>query len=140
MLVKTYAFDLELLSIAYQRGARIAEAPVVIRFGQKFGCLKASTVRTMAWDSLAVFYRLRVLKYYAKAEVPKKLGHDPLVSIVIACPGDSWMLQECLKGIAEQTYANYEVLVLPDAPIPQTPQHPIHASRFSFTERGMESW
>ena len=114
MLVKTYAFDLELLSIAYQRGAKIAEAPVVIRFGQKFGCLKPSTVKTMAWDSLAVFYRLRILKYYAKAEVPRKMDHDPLVSIVIACPGDSWMLQECLEGIAAQTYRKHEVIVLPD--------------------------
>ena len=114
MLVKTYAFDLELLAIAHQRGARIAEAPVVIRFGQKFGCLRARTVKTMALDSLAVFYRLKVLKYYAKAEIPPKLGHDPRVSVVIACPGDSWMLQECLKGLAGQTYRNFEVIVLPD--------------------------
>ena len=114
MLVKTYAFDLELLAIAHQRGARIAEAPVVIRFGDKFGCLKANTVKTMALDSLAVFYRLRVLKYYAKAEVPKRPDHEPLVAVVIACPADSWMLQECLNGIAAQTYANCEVIVLPD--------------------------
>ena len=97
MLVKTYAFDLELLAIAHQRGAKIAEAPVVIRFGNKFGALKANTVKTMALDSLAVFYRLRVLRYYAKAEVPPKLDHDPLVSVVIACPRRSWMLDECLK-------------------------------------------
>ena len=114
MLVKTYAFDLELLAIAHQRGAKIAEAPVVIRFGDKFGCLKANTVKTMALDSLAVFYRLRILKYYANAEVPKKLDRDPLVSIVIACPNSSWMLSECLAAIDRQTYRNYEVIVLPD--------------------------
>jgi len=114
MLVKTYAFDLELLAIAHQRGAKIAEAPVVIRFGNKFGALKTNTVKTMALDSLAVFYRLRVLRYYAKAEVPPKLDHDPLVSIVIACPGDSWMLRQCLEGIAAQSYRNFEVIVLPD--------------------------
>ena len=114
MLVKTYAFDLELLSIAHQRGAKIAEAPVVIRFGDKFGALKSSTVKAMAIDSLAVFYRLRVLKYYAKAEIPKKMDHDPLVSIVIACPGDSWMLRECLKAIEAQSYRKFEVIVLPD--------------------------
>ena len=114
MLVKTYAFDLELLAIAHQRGAKIAEAPVVIRFGNKFGALKANTVRTMALDSLAVFYRLRVLRYYAKAEIPPKLDHDPLVSVVIACPGDSWMLQQCLAALANQSYRNFEVIVLPD--------------------------
>lgn len=114
MLVKTYAFDLELLSIAHQRGAKIAEAPVVIRFGNKFGALKAHTVKTMALDSLAVFYRLRVLKYYAHAEVPPKLGRAPLVSVVIACPNRSWMLDECLKALAAQTYRSFEVIVLPD--------------------------
>ena len=114
MLVKTYAFDLELLSIAHQRGAKIAEAPVVIKFGNKFGALKAHTVKTMALDSLAVFYRLRVLKYYAKAEIPKRMDHLPLVSVVIACPYGSWMLDECLKALSEQTYRNFEVIVLPD--------------------------
>ncbi len=114
MLVKTYAFDLELLAIAHQRGAKIAEAPVRIRFGSKFGALKAHTVKTMALDSLAVFYRLKILKYYAKAEAPRKLAVPPRVSIVIACPGDSWMLQECLRAIAAQTYRNFEVIVLPD--------------------------
>ena len=114
MLVKTYAFDLELLSIAHGRGAKISEAPVEIRFGQKFGALKVRTVRDMVHDTLAVYYRLRLLHYYAKVEVPPPLDHRPFVSVVIACPGDSWMLQECLKGLAGQTYRNFEVIVLPD--------------------------
>ena len=114
MLVKTYAFDLELLAIAASRGAKIAEAPVVIRFGNKFGALKPKTVYEMAKDTLAVFYRLRLLKYYAKCLVPKKLDHDPLVSIVIACPGGSWMLDECLAAIAKQSYEKWEAIVLPD--------------------------
>jgi len=46
--------------------------------------------------------------------VPKKLDHDPLVSVVIACPKSSWMLEECLNAIAVQSYENWEVLVLPD--------------------------
>ena len=114
MLVKTYAFDLELLAIACSRGAKIAEAPVVIRFGEKFGALKPKTVKAMAFDSLAVFYRLRVLRYYASAEVPRRMSRDPLVSIVIACPNRSWMLDECLKAIEAQTYGKWECLVLPD--------------------------
>ena len=114
MLVKTYAFDLELLSIAASRGAKIVEAPVVIHFGNKFGALKPKTVIQMSKDTLAVFYRLRLLKYYAKCLVPKRLDHDPLVSIVIACPQRSWMLDECLEAIRGQSYENWECIVLPD--------------------------
>ncbi len=114
MLVKAYAFDLELLSIAHSRGAKIAEAPVRIRFGNKFGALKVSTVRQMATDSLAVFYRLRILKYYAKAMVPRPLDHEPLVSVVVACPNSSWMLAECLSGLVQQSHEKWECIVLPD--------------------------
>ena len=115
MLVKAYAFDLELLSIAQSRGAKIAEAPVRIDFGGKFGCLSAGTVKTMALDSLAVFYRLRILKYYAKAEVPRPLKKNPKVSVVIACPNGSWMLDECIAALSKQTYGDFEVIVLPDS-------------------------
>ena len=122
MLVKTYAFDLELLAIAYGRGAKIVEAPVAIRFGDKFGALSPRTVRQMALDSLAVFYRLRLLNYYAHVEVPPPLDHDPLVSVVIACPNGSWMLDECLAALERQTYRHFEVIVLPDsAPLSPSP-------------------
>ena len=114
MLVKTYAFDLELLAIAHSRGAKIAEAPVVIRFGDKFGALKPSTVKSMAMDSLAVFYRLKLLKYYAHVETPKRMEKTPRISVVIACPGDSWMLQECIEALSAQTYDKWEAIVLPD--------------------------
>ncbi len=114
MLVKTYAFDLELLAIACGRGAKISEAPVEIRFGEKFGALRIRTVREMCHDTLAIFYRLRLLRYYAKVEVPPPLEKKPFVSVVIACPSGSWMLDECLAALAEQTYRDFEVIVLPD--------------------------
>lgn len=115
MLVKTYAFDLELLAIACGRGAKISEAPVDIRFGTVFGALKPRTVRDMLHDTLAVFYRLRLLRYYDKVEVPPPLETPPFVSVVIACPARSWMLDECLAALAAQTYSRFEVIVLPDA-------------------------
>ena len=116
MLVKTYAFDLELLAIAAQRGAKIAEAPVVISYdASTFGALRPSTVRNMALDTLAVFYRRRILNYYAKCLVPPKMTSAPLVSVVIACPKTSWMLDEGLAALRQQTYENWEVIVLPDA-------------------------
>ncbi len=127
MLVKTYAFDLELLAIARERGAKIVEAPVEIRFGSKFGALKLRTVREMVHDTLAVFYRLRLLHYYAQVEVPPPLAAPPFVSVVIACPGRSWMLDECLAALGGQTYGRFEVIVLPDEPfaLPETPAFPL---------------
>lgn len=114
MLVKAFAFDLELLAIAYGRGAKISEAPVTLKFGEKFGCLKPTAVKSVMMDTLAIFYRLRLLKYYAKVEVPPPLEKKPLVSVVIACPNDSWMLRQCLAALEKQTYRDFEVIVLPD--------------------------
>lgn len=117
MLVKTYAFDLELLAIAHSRGAKICEAPVVIRFGNKFGALKPRTVKAMAMDSLAVFYRLKMLKYYAKVEVPPKTQTPPLVSVVVACPGPGEYLRELVGALAAQSHSNWEAIILPDGEI-----------------------
>ena len=114
MLVKAFAFDLELLAIAHGRGAKISEAPVTLRFGNKFGCLRPQAVKSVMVDTLAIFYRLRLLKYYAKVEVPPPLEKKPLVSVVIACPNDSPMLRQCLDALEKQTYGNFEVIVLPD--------------------------
>jgi len=114
MLCKDNAFDLELLAIIAQKGGVLAEAPVIAESARSFGPLQPSFVHHALHDTLAVFYRLRILDYYRKCLVPKRLDHDPLVSIVIACPKRSWMLDECLAAIEQQTYRKYEVLALDD--------------------------
>ena len=117
MLVKAHAFDLEILAIAAGHGAKIAEAPVTVqvsRDGGGFGLPERGVVRNIVLDTLAVFYRARVLGYYEKCLVPNRLDRDPLVTVVIACPHDSWMLQECLAGLRRQTYDHWEAIVLPD--------------------------
>ncbi len=116
MLVKAFAFDLEVLSIAHKKGYRVAEAPIVMNFGEKVGCLSYKNVKQVMIDTLAVFYRLRVLRYYDSVEVAP-LPEKPLfVSIVIACPAPSDYLTECLTALGTQTYPHFEVIVLPDAP------------------------
>ena len=69
LLVKKYAFDIEMLAVAYAFGhKRIFEAP--IKFSYQFTSLtSAATLRTvflMLWDTIAVFYRLKILRYYEK--------------------------------------------------------------------------
>lgn len=115
MLAKRFAFDLEVLAIARNAGYRIAEAPIVLHFGEKMGSLSARNVRETLNDTLAVFYRLRILRYYDRLLPLPTPARWPSVSVVIACPGDSAMLRDCLAGIAAQEYAGeLEVLVLPD--------------------------
>jgi glycosyltransferase involved in cell wall biosynthesis len=71
VLVKTFAFDVELLSVAYYLGyKRIFEAPVELdmKFKGGFSTIASkgfiNTAWGMLWDTAAVFYRLRILHYY----------------------------------------------------------------------------
>ena len=115
MLVKAFAFDLEILSIAHAKGFKVAEAPIHLQFGEKLGCLSWSNVKQVMLDTLAIFYRLRVLRYYGSVEVAPKPEKPMTVSVVIACPAPSPYLTECLNALAHQTYPHFEVIVLPDA-------------------------
>lgn len=125
MLVKAFAFDLEVLSIAHAQGYKVAEAPIEMHFGRKIGCLSLKNVHQVMNDTLAIFYRLRILRYYASVEVAPLTDTPPLVSVVIACPGPSDYLIECLQALAHQTYSHFEVIVLPD--------HLITLPAFPFT-------
>jgi len=63
VLVKRYAFDVELLVNARKRGYRIVEAPIVVQHGER----ERVTIRDvfhMAIDLLAIFYRLHLTKTY----------------------------------------------------------------------------
>jgi len=69
LLVKSYAFDIEILSVAKHFGfERIYEAPIKMDY-QFVSLTKASTLKSIwriLWDTAAVFYRLRILRYYDK--------------------------------------------------------------------------
>lgn len=116
LLVKRFAFDLELLAVAHDKGFSIAEAPVRIEFGGKFGCVRVTAVKQIIMDTLAVFYRIRLLRYYRTIRHTVMPSPSPHITVVIACPAPSAYLDDCLSGIAKQTYSEWDVLVLPDAP------------------------
>jgi len=63
MLVKRYAFDVELLTIATALGLKIRELPVEINLTSSF---KVKDIAKMFQDVLAISYRLRIKKYYEK--------------------------------------------------------------------------
>jgi len=70
-LVKQFAFDLELLALAQRFGFKIAEAPIVLKQRRRYGRIGAHALWRTGWDTLAVFYRLYVLRYYDKIVVKK---------------------------------------------------------------------
>lgn len=70
LLVKTFAFDVEILALSYALGyKKIYEAPIKLNFKGKSTITPANLLRTisfMLWDTAAVFYRVRIIKYYRR--------------------------------------------------------------------------
>jgi hypothetical protein len=66
VLVKRFAFDLELCFLAKKHGFRIVEAPVWVEKGFSKSTIKPSSVFRTFVDTLAIWYRYHILKYYQK--------------------------------------------------------------------------
>jgi glycosyltransferase involved in cell wall biosynthesis len=68
VLVKRFAFDLELLANVHHFGYRIVEAPVTVNFTRVCSRLRLRAVWNVFLDTLAIFYRMRILRYYDQPE------------------------------------------------------------------------
>jgi len=64
VLVKRFAFDLELLANVHHLGYRIVEAPVTVNFQRVGSRLRLGAVWNVFLDTLAIFYRMKILRYY----------------------------------------------------------------------------
>lgn len=75
LVVKRFAFDIEILAVAYSRGfKKIYEAPINLQF-KNISTISPilstnfwQTIFHMLLDTIAVFYRLKILNYYNKKE------------------------------------------------------------------------
>ncbi len=81
LLVKRFAFDIEILAVAYYLGyTRIFESPVEIDLFSTKSSIQWSRlfviIYNMVNDTLAVFYRLKILHYYDDAS-KRKWRYDP---------------------------------------------------------------
>jgi glycosyltransferase involved in cell wall biosynthesis len=79
LLVKSYAFDLEILSVAKHLGFKnIYEAPIKLNY-DFISLTHATGIKTIyksLKDALAVFYRLRIVRYYDDKN-KRKWIYDP---------------------------------------------------------------
>ena len=66
VLVKKYAFDIEILANAYRLGYKIRDAPVEINMNFDSHVNKKA-IWNMFWDTCAIFYRMKVIHYYDNA-------------------------------------------------------------------------
>jgi glycosyltransferase involved in cell wall biosynthesis len=73
IVVKRYAFDLELLVVAHHLGfSRVVEAPV--RIGQRFSStINRQAIASIVWETAAIFYRKNVVRYYDHCHIPGAL-------------------------------------------------------------------
>lgn len=68
ILVKAFAFDIEILAVAHAFGfTRIYEGPIKLNFQDNSSITSSNfwkVIYFMLWDTFAVFYRLKVLHFY----------------------------------------------------------------------------
>lgn len=75
ILVKRFAYDVEILVNAKHMGFKIVEAPIELIFKRKLGRVKLKDIATITLDTAAIFYRMYILKYYNEKPItfiPKK--------------------------------------------------------------------
>lgn len=75
ILCKRFAFDVEVLTVAHHLGYRVMDGPVTLQFNRSFSRINLRDAWATFVDTLAIFYRLRLLKYYDRFVTPDS---DPL--------------------------------------------------------------
>lgn len=66
ILCKKYAFDVEILANAVNKGYKILEVPIQIIFSRNnpFGRIKLSDITNIFKDTAAIWYRIKIKHYY----------------------------------------------------------------------------
>lgn len=64
LVVKRYAFDLELMGACNHCGYKIVDLPIDLNVDSM---VSFKDILRMAWDMLGIAYRLRILKYYQRS-------------------------------------------------------------------------
>ena len=94
LLVKRYAFDIELLAVARAFGfARVRELPVRLDYQFSGSGVRPTAVLFALADTLAVFYQLRVLRTYQRKRAmvgpfgwTRPTGYEPHVDVLTPDP------------------------------------------------------
>ena len=87
LAIKRFAFDLELLVVANHLGYRhLCEAPIKLDY-QFDSTVNLGSAWNVLWDTAAIFYRLRILKYYDRRKAQLRQADQQDNSAAGANPG-----------------------------------------------------
>lgn len=116
VLVKHFAFDIELLLQLTKNSFRISEAPIELEFRRETsaGRIRLSSIFNMVRDTLAIFYRDRILGFYNRPLGPNIPFHYSLVLF-----SDEFNASERnnLLHYLNIQYRQYEVIVASGSPV-----------------------
>lgn len=90
LVVKRYAFDIEILAVSYALGyKRIYEAPIELDFTNVTSSITMKNfwriIFLMLVDTLAIFYRLKILRYY-DSKNKRKWRFEPELNFRVNLP------------------------------------------------------
>jgi glycosyltransferase involved in cell wall biosynthesis len=78
LAIKAFAFDLELLVVARQLGFRnVCEAPISLTY-QFESTVNLRSAFWVLWDTCAIFYRLKLMRYYDRRRKELALVEPPI--------------------------------------------------------------
>lgn len=111
IVVKRYAFDLELLVVAHHLGyTHVVEAPV--RIGQRFSStINRRAIMSILLETAAIFYRRNVLRYYDQCHIRVPLDAQVEAELAASVAAEQrivrnvllWLLRAS-SGIARNCY------------------------------------
>ncbi len=112
LLGKRFAFDLELLVTIRRDGGKIIEQPVTIENHDKFGRIGVLSLWHAFVDTLAIFYRAHIQRFYNRLVIPtsagQRKGRVPSIAVCVFSAGYGKRIEafcrhieDTLGGVAE---------------------------------------
>jgi glycosyltransferase involved in cell wall biosynthesis len=112
IICKRFALDVELLANIHRSGYRIVEAPIKLDFKRKvrWGRIGFSTLQNTLIDTMAVFYRMYILKYYDLTFLNRNSYPD--IAVVVQYDNHSSGVAETLNGCLQLEYRKLRIIAL----------------------------
>lgn len=103
MVTKEYGFDLEILVLAHKLGCKVIYAPVTVEFKANLRQIGFLSLYFTLVDTAAIFYRLKIIKFYDR--IQEAPGEFPFVSVVIPVAKPDELLRKNLLACSQLNYS-----------------------------------